>query len=141
MTDANTANAIAILLSLSNRGFIGRTQQAAIRAELRGEENKYFVDMLDKLNELIERMPKTYEQSELGEQAIVYLHYFSGSADAFITERDSEQEQHQAFGLMDLFEDGGELGYISLSEITEGGMELDLYWTPKTLAEVRKERS
>lgn len=139
MTDANTANAIAILLSLSNRGFIGRTQQAAIRAGLRGEESKYFVDMLDKLNELIERMPKTYEQSELGEQAVVHLHYFGAGFDCYITEKDMEGEQHQAFGLS-CIDQGGELGYISLVEVSSI-MELDLNWTPKTLAEVGKELS
>lgn len=34
--------------------------------------------------------------------------------------------------------EGAELGYISIAEIVRSGVELDLYWTPKTLAEVRK---
>jgi hypothetical protein len=30
-----------------------------------------------------------------------------------------------------------ELGYISIEELVANGIELDLYWTPKTLAEVK----
>lgn len=126
---------------LHEHGFIGSAQSSAIRHGLRGSEAPAFDAKISEIHQLVHTMPKTYEQNSLGENAIVYLHYFNGSADAFITERDVEQQQEQAFGLMDLFGDGGELGYISLSEITEGGMDLDFYWTPKTLAEVRKQRS
>jgi hypothetical protein len=45
--------------------------------------------------------------------------------------------QVQAFGLADLFGDGGELGFISIEEILENGGELDFYWTPKTLGAIR----
>ena len=86
-------------------------------------------------------MPKTYEQDGLGEEAVVHLHYFTGSADWWITEKDSDPDgegQVQAFGLADLFQDGGELGYISLVEILAAGAELDLHWTPKPLAHARK---
>jgi hypothetical protein len=47
-------------------------------------------------------------------------------------------KQHQAFGLADLFGDGGELGYISIVEILANGGGLDFYFTPKTLKEIRK---
>ena len=43
-------------------------------------------------------------------------------------------EQRDAF---DLCGDGGELGYISIAELIQLGAELDLHWTPRTLAEVR----
>lgn len=43
-----------------------------------------------------------YEQDGKGEEAIVTLHYFRGGMDWFITEKDMEPEQHQAFGLADL---------------------------------------
>lgn len=46
--------------------------------------------------------------------------------------------QLQAFGLADLGY-GGELGYISIVELLECGAELDLHWTPQTLAEVKRE--
>ena len=49
-----------------------------------------------------------------------------------------EAEQRQAFGLANLGY-GGELGYISIDEITRAGAELDLYWTPKALQKVKFE--
>ena len=44
--------------------------------------------------------------------------------------------QIQAFGLANLGY-GAELGYICIKELIEHGIELDLYWTPKTLGEVK----
>jgi hypothetical protein len=90
-------------------------------------------------------MPKTGEQDGKGEQATAYLHYFAGGqASWYITEKDAGSPdddpgtgQIQAFGLADLFGDGGELGYISIAEILENGGELDFHFTPKTLAEIR----
>jgi hypothetical protein len=49
--------------------------------------------------------------------------------------------QLQAYGLADLYGDGGELGYISILDLIRHNVELDLYWTPKTLNEVRAERA
>lgn len=125
------------------RQFIGRFQEAAILEGLSGEEAAFFRGKMADLSALIEAMPKTYEQEARGEQAVVHLHYFRGISDFYITERDSDPDgagQVQAFGLADLFGDGGELGYISIPEIIAAGVELDLYWTPRTLAEVRRKR-
>jgi hypothetical protein len=33
-----------------------------------------------------------------------------------------------------------ELGYISIAELVANNVELDLYFTPRTLAEVKRER-
>ena len=86
-------------------------------------------------------MPKTYEQDGKGDQAIVYLHYFAGGqANAWITECDREPKQHQAFGLADLFGDGGEVGYISLVEWLSNNAELDFHFTRCTLGELRRKR-
>jgi len=57
--------------------------------------------------------------------------------DWYITEKDMGDEQIQAFGLADLGMGFPELGYISIEELVENGVELDLHWTPKTLAEVK----
>lgn len=117
---------------------MGRNQLRAIRDGLKGEEQQHFQDKIVEYSDRFRAMPKVYAQDGLGDQAVVYLHYFYGSMDWYITERDTTQQQLQAFGLAD-FGDGGELGYISIQEIIETGkVELDLYWTPKTLAEVKK---
>ena len=80
-------------------------------------------------------MPVTYETNGQGMEATAFLHHFTGGADWYITELDIEAVQLQAFGLADLGH-GGELGYISLVVILRCGAEVDLYWTPKKLAEI-----
>ena len=119
------------------KGFIGRNQLAAIDAGIWGEERQFFYDKLVEMAQIVTTMPVTYETDGQGLQAIVKLHYFTAGADFYITERDCEAEQLQAFGKADIFQDGGELGYISIVEILEGGAELDLHWTPKTLGEIK----
>ncbi len=99
------------------------------------EEYKFFEDKVKSLAALIEGMPKVYEQDGKGDAAIVYLHYFLGSYHWFITEKDTDKSQNQAFGWADLA--CGEFGYISLAELKKTGAELDLYWEPKTLGEAK----
>jgi hypothetical protein len=77
-------------------------------------------------------MPSVYGQDGLGDDAIVYLHYFNGGIDAWITEKDSTPEQLQAFGLVDLG-CGAEFGYVSIEELKANCFELNFYWTPKKI--------
>lgn len=119
--------------------FIGPEQRSVLNSMLRGEEGEYFANMLHDLSDRVQRMPKTGEADT--EDAIVYLHYFLGSIDAWITERDmgdgtADKSQHQAFGMVDLGY-GPELGYISLPELFGSGVEIDLHWTPKPLNEIK----
>jgi len=123
--------------------FVPRSQWKAILEGLSGEERPYFIEKVREYNARIDAMPKTYEQDGLGDQAVAHLHYFTAGGDWYITERDVDIDQTgqiQAFGLADPFQDGGELGYISIVELRRAGAELDLHWTPKTLAEIRTSR-
>jgi hypothetical protein len=104
------------------------------------EESEYFTEKVKSLAALIKEMPEVYEQDGKGDGAIVYLHYFYGSSHWYITEKDSEKEQNQAFGYADLGY-GGELGHISLAELKKTGVELDLNWEIKTLGEVKNKNS
>lgn len=117
------------------RGFIGTAQLSVIGELCRGEEKQFFFDKLVELADTVQTMPVTYGTDGQGDQAVVQLHYFTQGCDWYITERDCESEQLQAFGKADLGY-GGELGYISLVEILECEAELDLHWTPKKLAEI-----
>jgi hypothetical protein len=136
----------AILNLRSIEGFIGRSQRAVVLQNFKGEEKQYFFDLVKELGARIAATPQTYEGGR-GDQAVAHLHYFGGSANWYITERDKgmpdEQKigayppQHQAYGLADLFGDGGERGYISIAEILQNGGELDFHFTPKTLAEIQ----
>ncbi len=121
------------------RGFIGRSQLRAIDAGAWGEERQFFFDKLVELGDRVATMPKTYEQDGMGDQAVAHLHYFTGGFDWYITEKDMEAEQLQAFGLADLGH-GGELGYIAISELIAHGAELDMYFTPSTLATIKAGR-
>jgi hypothetical protein len=123
------------------RGFIGSSQLNAIGDACRSEEKQFFFDKLVDLGQLVLKMPRTYDQEDLGDQAIVSLHYFSGACDWYITERDIDTDgegQIQAFGYANLGDDEcAELGYISIVELIANGVELDLYFTPKTLGQIR----
>jgi hypothetical protein len=90
---------------------------------LQGEESGYFEQV-------------SYETDGQGDNAVVYLHYFLNGCDWYITEKDMEDDQLQAFGYANLGY-GGELGYISIQEIVTVGAELDLHWTPKPLKDCK----
>jgi Protein of unknown function (DUF2958) len=132
---ATKLDAAAALHSL--RGFIGKSQLHAIDQGCWSEERQYFYDKLVEMAGIVTTMPETYEQDGLGDNAIAHLHYFKGSCDWYITEKDSEPDgQHQAYGLANLGY-GGEIGYISIVELIELDVELDLHFTPCTLAEIK----
>lgn len=118
------------------RGFVGQAQLAAIAEGCYGEERQWFIDRLVALAGEIEAMPQTYQTDGQGDEAVAHLHYFSAGADWYITERDIEAEQLQAFGLAD-FGHGPELGYICITELIRCGVELDLHWTPRQLSEIK----
>lgn len=131
---------------VSLKGFIGEHQLRVVRSALRGEEGEFFADKMIELAQTVANMPSTGQTEGQRGKAVAYLHYFAGGqANFYITEKDKgapddtpEMFQSQAFGLADLFQDGGELGYISIPEILSCRGELDFYWTPKTLDEIRK---
>ena len=116
--------------------FIGKSQLSAIGMGIRGEEGQFFKDKLIEIANVIQTMPKTWETDGQGDRAIAYLHYFKGAGDWHITEKDMEDEQLQAFGLANIGY-GGELGYISIQELIRLGVELDLYWSPKTIGAIK----
>ncbi len=131
------------------RHWMGRSQRMAIAQVIRGEEGDYFAELLANLKGWIEKMPKTYETGRQDvENKVVHLHYFGGSVDAWIVERDVGDSfvqaeigpQHQAFGPITLCGESigeSEWGYISIQELIDNGIELDLYWTPKPVKEVK----
>lgn len=122
------------------------TEQAkTIRAMMRGEEGAFFRAKIAELQQTLNTMPTSYQTDGQGDAAVVHLHYFTGSAEWYITERDREDEQHQAFGLAVLSGKDMELGYISLVELCRTSAitsaNLDLHWQPRTLREIRAERA
>jgi hypothetical protein len=122
----------------SINGFMSQGQLRTLASGCRSEEQDHFIGLVVALASVVNSMPKTYETDSLGKQAVVHLHYFIGSWDWYITEKDIDsdaQGQCQAFGVADGGQ-GPELGYISIIEITQAGAELDLHWKPQTLAQI-----
>lgn len=144
-TKTHATMAQAAVAAKALRGWLPSMQLSVLGSNCRGEVGEDFRDMMVELVAKLEAMPKTYEQDGKAEAAVAHLHYFSGGCDWYITEKDMgcagdapEDFQIQAFGLAD-FGYGPELGYISIAELIQNNVEMDLYWTPKTVAECRKE--
>jgi len=111
-------------------------QQLKLMTELsRGEEGEFFIEKLLELAETVSTMPKTYEQDGKGDDAIAYLHYFRGGYDFYITEKDMEEEQYQAFGLVKMHVT--ELGYVSIVELMENNIEIDLHFEPTRVGDLK----
>jgi len=113
--------------------FIGISQLCALQSSLNGEERQFFLSLLNDLEDKISNMPKPYETTGQGINAFVSLHYFQGGSDWYIVEKDSAEEQLQAFGYACLNGDkiNAEMGYINIEELIKCAVELDLYWTPQ----------
>jgi hypothetical protein len=126
------------LHELEKRRLLPRGEFLALAENLKGEEGLEIAETIKKVWQTFEAMPKTYDTREL-ETTTAHLHFFTGSWDWYITERDVEAHQLQAFGFVksELCPEG-EFGYISLEEITEAGAELDLYFTPAPVSQFRK---
>jgi len=118
------------------RPYLSAAQLSTLVQLCRGEEGEFFVRKLLDIQQLLVAMPRTYAQSDLGDSATVHLHYFVGSCDWWITELDIEDGVSQAFGLGSLGYEP-EMGYISITELIQNGAELDLYWIPKPVSEIR----
>lgn len=140
----NSPKMKAAIAAPTVRPFVPRNQLAFMADACRGPEKEFFMQKFVDLAELINTMPKTYEQDGKGDDAIAYLHYFCGGNHWFITEKDCENGGvDQAFGYAILNEDDecAELGYISIKELTDCIVELDLHFTPKSLATIKAERA
>lgn len=113
-----------------------RRELASVLELCRGEEGSFFIGKLAELVNVFTNAPKIGATDSMGDSATVIAHYFGGF-DWYITEVDVKTGE--AFGLVRGYET--ELGYIDIGELLDGhgflAPELDLHWTPKTLAEVK----
>jgi len=116
--------------------FLAPQQAKVLKDLIKGEEGLFFAEKVQQLEYKIKTMPQTYETDGQGDKAIAHLHYFIGGCDWYITEKDMEDEQHQAFGLASIQE--VELGYISIEELKTNNVEIDLHFEPTTIGELKK---
>lgn len=122
--------------------FISNAQAALFFDGMRGGEKNHFMQVVIDLADRIDVMALTDEQEGKGADAMVYLHYFRGGSSWFITEKDVAGNVDQAFGytVLNGNDQCAELGYISIRELISHGVELDLYFTPRSLADIKAER-
>jgi hypothetical protein len=125
-------------------GYLSRSQLRTLSSLARGEEGAWFQAKIATLANQFATAPRTYAQADQGDAALAHFHYFTASADFYITELDAgspndlpEQFQSQAFGLAKFSGGNAELGYLSLPEILAAGAELDLHWTPQPISNLR----
>ena len=118
--------------------FMPRKQaQILIQNLTTSEEAETFADIILTLAERVKAMPQPYETDGQGKNALAQLHYFVGSYDAYIVEKDTAKKQIQAFGWAS-FGYGFEAGYISVDELLELA-ELDLFFTPCPVGQAIRE--
>lgn len=128
----------SLVVSTELRKFIPRSQMLALSVGCRGEEKEAFLEIFSRVIDTLGTMPVTYGQDGKGMDSIVYLHYFMGGCDWYITEKDMDGGVQQAYGYSVLNGDYqmAEFGYISIIELLKIGAELDLHFTPKALKEL-----
>ncbi len=133
--------ATAAMMTLTD--FMSEAQRAVILQNMRGEEGEFFCETTIEQARLVKNMKSTGETAEMeNDTPIVELHYFSSYGDWWITEKDIEvdEPQYQAYGLYKVGTmDVAKYGYIPISEIIKNNGEMDLYFKPRTIAELKKE--
>ena len=103
--------------------------------------------------ELIQEMPRLYEQDGKGDQATVHAHLFGPIGDFYLTEVNKEGTEAFGWSRLSGMPDCAELGYISITELKDllskytsrpsiltikYMVERDLYWSKCTIEDVKK---
>lgn len=114
----------------------------------KGEEAAAFLEIERRLIDLINKCPVTYEQDGLGEQSIAYLHYFNEDSDYYVIEKDRsaegdlpEQFQSQMFALKRERTNPYRYGYVDLRTLLKMGCELDFYFKPTKIIDIKKDQA
>jgi hypothetical protein len=120
------------LETMYKQSLLPKGEYLCLRSNLNCEEKLAIAERILAVYNTFKTMPKTYETEKVTKK-VAHLHYFTGSWDWYIIEKDmQEDEQIQAFGLVKSHNcPEGEMGYIDITEVTKAGGELDLYYTPK----------
>lgn len=98
------------------------------------ESKEEYPSMIQNISEAYANIPPLYAQDGKGKNAVVWLHYFAGGSDWFITELD--KKENRAFGYVVLNGDVqmSEFGYVDINELLPINLvNLDLYWSVQTL--------
>jgi hypothetical protein len=100
-------------------------------------DEKVAKQLLQGLQEDLQKTPQLYGQDGKFKNSVAYLHYFSSASDWYVTELD--KETREAFGYTVLQGDyqNAEFGYIPITQIVQvNNIEIDLHWKYKTINEI-----
>lgn len=119
--------------------YMSPAQVAAVRHCLREDSSEatFFADKMQELVKLIESTPGDHENQDQK----AHLHYFMGGYDAYVMEIDRDGgppapgDEVIAYGWCRFahMPDCAEFGYLSITEITQAGAELDFHFTPQPI--------
>ncbi len=91
---------------------------------------------------LLDQIPRLYETEHIPvEDKLIYLHFFIGGCDWYITEYDGD-DLFFGFAILNGDYEMAEWGYISFAELKSiciDGLEIDcvLGWTPEKASEIK----
>ena len=112
-------------------------------------EGDFFIQKAGEMSDRVRNAPVTYETESVPvNEKVICLHYFGGGVDAWIIERDVGDSpsdnglgpQEQAYGKVTLMGDGwagAEWGYVSIRELIQHGIELDLHFEPTKVGDMK----
>lgn len=125
------------------RPYLFAGQIAALERLSKGQEGEYFLRLVVDLAGRIRSVPAMDHGPEVTNDSPVMLHYFFQGSDWYIFELQHVEEDDVVLGFGWAILGGdyqmAELGYIGVSELLSCGVELDFYFPPKTLGQVRLE--
>lgn len=106
-----------------------KAQAATFRLGLKGEEAEFFANKAKELEKIFDSMFSDEEIDGCGKNATVNLHYFAGGCDWWIQAKAIDRpDVYFGYVRFSHMPESAEYGYISLDELKEAGVELDLYW-------------
>lgn len=99
-------------------------------------------DMLSNVVKAYKDIPSIGEQDEKYKNSVVYLHYFSGGTDWYVTELDKKSGRMFGYVVLNQDWDMSEFGYIDKNFLIKNNIplmqkpELDFYWKYKTVNQI-----
>ena len=122
--------------------FMARNQAQSLLEMLDDQEAPRYAAKIVELSETIKAMPLTHDQAGAGYEAVAHLHYFSGATHCYVFEKDFMGGVQNATALTVVRGDleRAEIGFVSIAEMVERGLGLDLDFTPCTLGAICKSK-
>jgi len=95
------------------------------------------IPLLENVKQALADIPRLYAQDGKGKNSIVYLHYFTGGSDWYITELDKDTKEGFGYAVLNGDYQNSEFGYMPISQFTKAeNLELDLHWKYKTVNQI-----